>query len=483
MRPSIGDDEMNERTGAQGPNSVTNSPNEVNSPVSDQNRGRNTNSLDNMRPTRLQEPARGREIGDDLTGLPRYEDLFPEGFAYQDGRSQQYGFGAPNRRQEDMRGPSLRRGPDSTHSRLHQGHPAYMGIRSPDSRPPTDVIPISAAAAAAVKLPLVAAAPPNTTVRPVSDAFEITMVAFWGFWIVIKASDMPMVPVAAVPIGHIVPTMVCSVEAIVALPEAPDLLDESTTAHEPSSVTAADVCLLHVFWAPGCPAVQPGPAPPRLAAPLSLSLPQPGSPSGSDAAGQDQPEEMQDVIYEGLAIEHAVDRPLTPAPLAQLPYGAVDIDRRIYARPYTVYPDRIYRGVTVAFQQTMGNRRDVLNYYRHLDQPPLVRNPIQTIVRQSGQLGFVEMIVNIAGADAYVQSLEIGDVVNLIVAPVYGTEDDDLNEGILLYEQRFFESFTLLERMHSLAVPRAALRARARAALLAGQGHVFILFVRVVRRV
>ncbi|KAK0732333.1 hypothetical protein B0T21DRAFT_412510 [Apiosordaria backusii] len=230
------------------------------------------------------------------------------------------------------------------------------------------------------------------------------------------------------------------------------------------------------------------PAPEKPSSPRRAATPSNTPESNNDDGGnENQAQEAEDAVQahgvndnraEEQADDDGVGESLTPPP--QVPYGALNGPLRIYPqRPGLISINRIYPRSRVANRQSRHlSERDVFNNFRHELQPYGSHDPIQTITNQSGEFRFVEMVVNIEGADAYVQSLDVGDVVDVVFAPLYGREWVDVDEGVSLYQERLTTAFG--NEGNGWPQPSLmTLRLSAHRALLSRQGRIFILFVRV----
>ncbi|KAK0668164.1 hypothetical protein QBC41DRAFT_303629 [Cercophora samala] len=163
---------------------------------------------------------------------------------------------------------------------------------------------------------------------------------------------------------------------------------------------------------------------------------------------------------------------------------------RMYAPTLSRSPiDRIYRNARVQDSQDpmLDGDLDVLNCFRHGGVP---NNPIQAITCQNRELRFVEMIANAEGADAYVRSLGVGAVVDVVFATLYGNDCDAVDQAVLLYQSRLQALLTRQERYEVVTreeIPNEytrffALQVEARRALLTtstGPGVLFVLYIRV----
>ncbi|KAK4194724.1 hypothetical protein QBC40DRAFT_259723 [Triangularia verruculosa] len=121
--------------------------------------------------------------------------------------------------------------------------------------------------------------------------------------------------------------------------------------------------------------------------------------------------------------------------------------------------------------------RDIFIDFRHDDQQMA---PLQTIVNQSGLFRFIHLVANIGGIDAYVQSLAASDVVDVAFAPIYGQGVWPTIDAIEVYAERLSTAFDVQEH-EAWALPALFwddMYVSAYTAALAGQGRIFLVFVR-----
>ncbi|KAK0654162.1 hypothetical protein QBC41DRAFT_386606 [Cercophora samala] len=178
------------------------------------------------------------------------------------------------------------------------------------------------------------------------------------------------------------------------------------------------------------------------------------------------------------AIEHqanlavaAVDEP--GGLFVVLPYGGPG-SLRIYAqRPGMVSVHGTYRRARVGYPRPL--HRDILQTFRQNRQDG-AHYPTQLIMRHSGIFSFVEMIVNIDGADAFVQSLDAGDAVDVVFCAFPNPEWEAISADWSTYNSRLRMMFGA-ELANWPQVEYEQARQPLRMAILFNQG-IFMMFVR-----
>ncbi|KAK4195371.1 hypothetical protein QBC40DRAFT_301241 [Triangularia verruculosa] len=141
-------------------------------------------------------------------------------------------------------------------------------------------------------------------------------------------------------------------------------------------------------------------------------------------------------------------------------------------RPGVVSVHQMYRHARISMPRS--SQRDILNGFRQNGQHS---HATQIVTRQSANFSFVEMIVNIEGADAFVQSLDAGDIVDAVFCAFPSQEWEDISRNWSVYCSRLRLMFGA-ELLEWPQLTWAEIRNPLRMSILCNAGDVFMLFVR-----